>query len=146
MTTPTDKVDLARRIVRLERGLKKLPAATHAAVVETAKLPVKDLRARLKGAEVALAGPRGRVTFTPGAEIESRAADAGSIIISPSDAPKWDACPGETPPVTHADLKRPSPTPITKRQPHGRVIRIIPLGNGRQRVLHATRGWREERV
>lgn len=33
-----------------------------------------------------------------------------------------------------------------KKQPHGRIIRVIPLGNGRQRVLHATRGWREARA
>lgn len=50
MTTP-QKVDLARRIVKLERGLKNLPAAGHSAVVELAKLSLKDLRSRLKAAE-----------------------------------------------------------------------------------------------
>lgn len=50
MTTPPN-VDLARRIVKLERGLKNLPAAGHSAVVELGKLSLKDLRSRLKAAE-----------------------------------------------------------------------------------------------
>ncbi len=63
MTTP-QKVEIARNIVRIERGLKKLPAAGHSAVVEVSKLKLSDLRRRLKdAAEPIPADPAPRATF-----------------------------------------------------------------------------------
>lgn len=158
----SDKLYLARRIVQIERGLKRLPKPDHAAAVDLSKrLRVHELRERWRNLD---AGGEPTPDPDPEQPVEQQPVDAASGATEAAE-PKTktfrrffaQGCPVDlysTPDGVHyrysANEKRfykvSRRTPIAKRMPHGRIIRTIPLGDGRQAVLHATRGWRTERV
>jgi hypothetical protein len=144
MTSRQEKLDLARRIVRHVQHLKKLPRPEHSAVEEMTKRPIAELRAAVSRIErglepfdaelpadtsAASVTKFGRAVGVADAMVRRVIGVATSVAQSPAQ-------------VTETPRRR----AIVKGTPFGRIIRRIPLPNGRERVLHATRGWREQRA
>lgn len=148
MTATHEKVDLARRIVRQVHQLKKLPRPEHSAVEEMTKRPVAELRAAVDRIE------QGLEPFDVEPPADTSAASAKRIgkAISAADAMIRRVVGAVTSatlspkPIAEKPSRRAGRTPITKGVPFGRIIRRIQLPGGRERTLHATRGWREQRA
>lgn len=162
----TDKLKLAREIVRSERNLRDLPKPDHKAVVALVALPVATLRRRheacglgkrvemretgqlveatasAESADWARANAKTRIlvnteTGGQGARQIVSGVEIAAEARGPFVAPRMFPVPAEK--VASGSVG------IIKRQPFGRIIRTI-VRDGREYVLHATRGWRSYRV
>lgn len=151
-----DKIALARRLVKRDRGLKDLPKPTHAQVLNlAANLTAAELLEMLDEAGCHTA-PNGDCVseepciHTPQIGDDKGAAAArfiaGALQKGLSDLKL-------TTPVTHVSAdwddivtRLPVKRSIVKKQPYGRILFSYRTANGRVRALHATRGWRETRA
>jgi len=142
-----DALMAARREVQAKRGLKKLPAATHADVVAllqaggpevAAKIIDTHLAEAIEAADVSTyvepTATEGRGEMTPRAFRKAfRALPFGSeFFYGANRADRRKA----------ASLKR----KVKKGEPMGRILRAFNLGGGQVARLHATRGWLVERA